>query len=188
MKLPLNACLILCYSLLSVPVFAAEVHGVKLPDSIALAGKALTLNGAGVRTKSIFNIKVYVAGLYLETASKDAYRIVDTDGVRRIVLRMTHNAPRQRMKDEFLDGLERNSRVELPALRERLDRLFRAIPDLKEGHELAITYVPGKGTSIKCTNGGEVSVPGKDVADALLRVWLGKDPLDADLRRRLLGA
>src|SRR5688572_5372831 len=173
MNMVLKACLILLLSLFSARALAAEVHGVRLPDSIVVGGKALKLNGIGVRTKSIFNIKVYVAALYLETTSNDPERIVAADGVRRIILRMTHNAPKDRLKEELLDGLEKNSKSMLPGLKARIDRLFGAIPDLKEGHELSITYVPGKGTSIKGTKGGELTVPGKDIADAILRVWLG---------------
>src|SRR5688572_11382840 len=179
MNMVLKACLILLLSLFSARALAAEVHGVRLPDSIVVGGKALELNGIGVRTKSIFNIKVYVAGLYLEAASDDADRILAVDGARRIVLRMTHDAPKGRLKEELLDGFEKNSKGTRPDLKARLDRLLLAIPDLKEGHELSLTYLPGKGTSIRSTNGGEVTAPGKDLADAILRVWLGKNPLDA---------
>ena len=51
-----------------------------------------------------------------------------------------------------------------------------------------MTYVPGKGTIFKAASGSQVTLPGKDFSDALLRVWLGKEPLDTDLKARLLGA
>jgi hypothetical protein len=62
------------------------------------------------------------------------------------------------------------------------------IPDLKEGQQLSITYVPGQGTTVVVDDGtAKTTVEGKDFADALFRVWLGSDPVDADLKERLLG-
>jgi hypothetical protein len=174
--------------LLSVSASAAEIHGVKLPDSITVEKKTLKLNGIGVRTKSIFNIKVYVAGLYLETTSSDPERIIGADGVRRLVLVMTHNAPKERVKEEFVDGFEQNSKGKLASLQARLTRLLAVISDVKDGQTMVLTYLPGKGTTLKATTGAEVTLPGKDFSDALLRAWLGSDPLDADLKAHLLGA
>jgi hypothetical protein len=187
MKIPRIAAWFVAFALLSFSAAAAEVHGVKLPDAVTVEGKVLKLNGMGVRTKSIFNVKVYVAGLYLENASADPERIIATDGVRRLVLVMTHEAPRERLRDELVDGFERNSKGKVEKLQGRLTRLLASIPDSKEGHVIAMTYVPGRGTTFTSANGVQVTLPGKDFADALVRAWLGKDPLDADLKTRLLG-
>ena len=46
-----------------IGMFAAEVGGVNMPNTLKADGTDLVLNGAGTRTK--FFIKVYVAGLYL---------------------------------------------------------------------------------------------------------------------------
>jgi hypothetical protein len=62
-----------------------------------------------------------------------------------------------------------------------------AIPDLKKGDELTITYLPGKGTRVQSKGGQELSVEGKDFADALFSVWLGKSPVDGDLKDGMLG-
>ena len=37
----------------------------------------------------------------------------------------------------------------MPALKERLDNFTAAIPDVKKGDVLTLTYVPGKGTSVR---------------------------------------
>ena len=52
---------------------------------------------------------------------------------------------------------------------------------------LTLTYVPDKGTVVSGA-GKETVIPGKDFADALFTVWLGPDPVDGDLKRKLLGA
>jgi hypothetical protein len=74
----------------------------------------------------------------------------------------------------------------MPGLRDRLAQLAAAVPDLKKGDVLALTYVPDKGTVVS-GGGKETVIPGKDFADALFTVWLGPDPVDGDLKRKLLG-
>ncbi len=166
---------------------AAELHGVKMPDSMTLEAKTLKLNGIGVRTKTFLAIKVYVAGLYLETRSKNPDQIIASDSVRRLRLQMTHNAPRDKVIAEFSEGIEHNAK-DSAALKERLAKFLRAIPKLNDGGVLTVTYVPGKGTSVVASGGSEVSVPGKDFADAVFSAWIGKHPVDDDLKKGLLGA
>ena len=158
-----------------------------LPATVAVDGRPLVRNGAGVRTKTFLRIEVYVAVLYLASKERDAARLLAADAPRSLVLHLTHDAPRGRLVDELEDGVARNARGELPALRERLDRLLAAIPDLVSGQTVTLTYVPGRGTTLAASGGGSATVPGKDLADALFRAWLGPDPLDADLKRALLG-
>ena len=47
--------------------------------------------------------------------------------------------------------------------------------------------VPGTGTSVVGGSAGAMSVEGKDFADALLSVWLGKEPVSESLRDGMLG-
>ena len=48
---------------------AADLDGVWMPEVQSVDGKQMRLNGIGLRTYSIFNIHIYVAGLYLEHPS-----------------------------------------------------------------------------------------------------------------------
>ena len=59
----------------------------------------------------------------------------------------------------------------------------------KSGQVLAITYAPGKRTSVEVQGAKAaetVTVEGKDFADALFSVWLGKHPVDDDLKEEML--
>ena len=69
---------VLVLAVAAATAFAADVAGVKLPDTVEVDGKTLKLNGAGVRKK--FVAKVYVAALYVETPSKDASTTVYSPG------------------------------------------------------------------------------------------------------------
>ena len=45
---------------------AAALDGLQVPDTLQVDGRALHLNGYGLRTYSILAIHIYVASLYLE--------------------------------------------------------------------------------------------------------------------------
>ena len=51
---------------------------------------------------------------------------------------------------------------------------------------LDFTYVPGAGTVVR-GQGKEITIQGKDFADALFSAWLGPKPVNADLKHELLG-
>jgi len=176
----------LVLSLLSLAAHAGELKGVTMPDTLNVDGKALKLQGMGLRTKAMF--KVYVAGLYLESPTNEPDKIIASDSVRRVDMSMKRDLPKDKIVSAIHDGIEKNSKDKLGALKERLDKFSAAIPDLKEGQVLSITYVPGKGTTVKGAAAGEMTVPGKDFADAVFLVWLGKDPVDDDLKAGMLGA
>ncbi len=178
--------MVLVLSLLSISAAAGELKGVKMADSTTVDGKELKLQGMGLRTKAMF--KVYVAGLYLETASNDPDKIMAADTVRRVDMSMMRDLAKEKIVTAIQEGVEKNSKDKAGALKERLDKFTGAIPDLKEGQTLSITYVPGKGTTVKGAGGSEVTVPGKDFADAIFLVWLGKNPVDDDLKAGMLGA
>jgi Chalcone isomerase-like len=75
-----NLWIILLMCAIIIPVrpgaFATEVDGVQMPETMAIAGKLLHLNGYGVRTYSILALHIYTAALYLEHLSTDASAII----------------------------------------------------------------------------------------------------------------
>jgi hypothetical protein len=170
-----------------LPLAARELHGVKSPDTLPIAGKVLQLNGMGLRKKLFF--KVYVASLYLETPSRDASAILAADQVRRVEMVMLRDLSAAKIADAVREGFAKNSAAALPKLQDRLDRLLAIIPDLKEGEKLALTYQPGRGTGVGAAGGAErIVLEGKDFADALFSVWLGPDPVSEPLKAGMLGA
>jgi hypothetical protein len=174
-----------CAAALSGPAGAREVSGVSVPATASVADKQLTLNGAGVRKEKAF-FKVYVVALYLEQPTSDPLAAITSDQEKHVVLSMLRDVSR----DQFVEALEtamvRNSGGVMPILRERLDLLQKALPPLEKGNVLTFTYLPGSGTVLRA-QGQEMTIPGKDFADALLSVWLGAAPVSGDLKRQLLG-
>jgi len=180
-----KAALLLLIPFLAAAAEARQIGGVNLPDSAAVAGKTIKLNGGGVRTKAIF--KVYVAGLYLETPSRDAAAVVSSDQVKRVQLSLLRALDKGKITEAISEGFEKNSKAQMGALRARLDRFNAMIPDLEKGDAIVLTYVPGKGTQVSAKGADKGTIEGKDFADALFAVWLGGNPVQEDLKKAMLG-
>ena len=176
--------------LAALPASALEVAGVKVADSVTVDGKALVLNGAGLRTRTMFNVKVYVGALYVTQRSTDGAAIVALDAPRVIRLTLLRDVDRSSMLDAFRNGIESNSPAQAAALAPKLKLVEGSFPaEFKEGQVLTVTYVPGTGTTVGVEGQKGVTVEGKDFADALFRIWLGPKPTDGgleDLKAALL--
>jgi hypothetical protein len=166
-------------------VQAKEVAGVSLPETTPVDGKNLKLNGMGLRKKMVF--KVYVAGLYLETPSKEAAAVISSDQIKRIQLSILRSLSTAQINEAINEGFEKNSSAQMPALKARLDRLNAMIPNVEKGDQILLTYVPGRGTVVSAKNVEKGVIEGKDFADALFSVWLGGNPIQEDLKKALLG-
>ncbi len=171
---------------LAAPALAREVAGVEFPETIAVGGQELRLNGSGVRAK--FVVKVYAGGLYLAQPSADAEAIVAADAPKRVRMVFLRDVDRNKIMETYREGFENNSGGPgLAALLQKLERIAPALADMKKGGEMFVTYVPGQGTTVAAAGGGSVTVEGKDFADAMFRNWLGQKPADASLKKAFLG-
>lgn len=176
---------------LSFAAFAAELEGVKIPDRTRLgdAGPELVLNGAGVRTRFFF--RVYVGALYLAQKSAAANAVIDDPGAKRIALHMLRELSAGQFVSALEDGLKNNHAAgELARLESRIKQLrtiFDAVKTAKPGDVIYIDYLPGAGTRITVNGAVQGVIAGEDFNRALLHIWLGEDPADADLKKGLLG-
>lgn len=169
------------------PALAEEAEGVTLKDSVTVGDKALALNGLGVRRKRMFVlVNVYVAGLYLEHGSSDAAAITSADETKRIEMVFLRDVSGDSVGDAIAEAFEKNSAAQLPALKDRLAKLKKLIPDVKKGDDLLFTYEPGKGTKVTLNNAEKGSIEGHDFQKALFLAWLGSQPADEDLKKALL--
>jgi hypothetical protein len=172
--------------LMAPSIWAAELAGVEMVDEITVGDATLELNGMGVRKK--LWVKVYVAGLYLESAVDDAEAVVNQPGTKRVVMRfLTNKATEKKMDAAWYEGFEANSPTDYARLQGRVEQFAGFFGDMKVGDLVELTLVPGAGTTVTL-NGRELGViEGDDFATALLRVWLGDSPPTEELKTGLLG-
>ena len=178
------AVLFLC--LLSSPVFPMEVAGVQIPD----ADQQLVLNGAGLRKVVFF--RVYAIGLYLPEKKASTADAIGATGAKRVLIHMLRDADADDFSEALTDGMKANSsEAEMKALDARLAQLQAIIAEIrtaKTGMRIALDWLPGAGTRVTVDGKAAGSpIQGEDFYRALLRIWLGDKPVQADLKKALLG-
>lgn len=180
--------LTLALLLLVVPeVYAAKLEGVTMPDNIKVEGKSLVLNGIGMREATIFNVDVYVAGLYLESKSNNAEAILKSDQVKRIHLVFQRDVDRDEMMDALQKAFDRNAGAKADELKGHMRKFKSWLQTMKEDTSLTFTHLPGKGLVAAFDGKVRGTIPNDDFARVILAGWLGKEVTDEDLREQLLG-
>ncbi len=168
---------------------AVEVGGHKYDDTLNVAGKDLMLNGAGIRTK--FIIKVYSAGLYLQTKESTVDGVLKADGPRRIRLVMMRDISSDDFGVAFMSGLNNNvskeDKSKIVSQISKYGEMFGQMDGIKKGDTLDTDWIPGAGTQCYL-NGKKVGslIPDQLFYNSVLRIWLGEKPADSALKASLL--
>lgn len=173
-------------AVVAVPATAAECGNITMPDSVAVNGQTMTLNGMGIRKATFLKIKVYVAGLYLADKSGDPSAIVSVDQPWRLVLNFVRDVGAKDIRDAWQDGFKKNAADQLAKLQDRIDTLRGHMVDFKKSDRLIFSYSPGAGTSVLVNDRETGTILGADFGSALIAIWLG-DPPNGDLKQGLLG-
>lgn len=173
----------------ALPSLAAEVGGVKLEDSMQVAGKNLVLNGAGLRVKAVF--KVYAIGLYLSEKKTTPADVQAVAGPKRFKIVMLRDLSGEEFGQAFLTGINKNSdkdeKAKFVNQLVKLGELFEEVGGLKKG-DVILGDWNGSNTTFQ-VNGKTVgsALPDPAFYNAILRIWLGDSPADSSLKPLLLG-
>ena len=182
--------LILLLMLCAQLALAAEVAGVKVDERVKLGSSELQLNGSGVRTRLIF--KVYVGALYLPERKSGAAEVLALRGAKRVSMTLLRDLDAKQLTDALEEGVRANhSEAEIAALKERLDALVAVMNEIgnaKEKTVITLDFLPEAGTGVTIDGAPRGKpIPGEDFFIALLKIWLGEKPVDAGLKKAMLG-
>jgi hypothetical protein len=160
-----------------------EIGGVAFARELEVDDIPLTLHSLGLLQR--FFIKGYAAALYLGEGTSPADVLGDVP--RRLELQYYLSIDGDDFARAALAILERGLPAEeLEALRGRIDAMAALFEDVSAGDRYALTYLPGRGTELALNGEPRGTIPGADFAAAYFGIWLGDDPIDAELRDRLL--
>ena len=172
---------------------AVEVGGVTVAEKARLGqrGPELVLNGAGVRHRMVF-MKIYVGALYLTAKATDAEEIIKDPKPRRVVM---HILADEVTASDFVASLNNSLAAnhipaELALIESRirdLNAMMNGVGSLKKGAVVLLDYLPGTGTRITVNGQEKIVIKGEDFFQALLRIWIGRKPVDGRLRDAMLG-
>ncbi|MGD9944041.1 MAG: chalcone isomerase family protein [Burkholderiaceae bacterium] len=168
---------------------AAEVEGVAVEDRVEVGGVPLLLNGAGMR--AIYIVKAYVAALYVQRRSADAQTLLAQPGPWRLSLTMLADLSGEWLAQRVQDGVRESSDADTwKRLRPRVAQLvetIEAVGRTRRGERVDVDCVDGAVTvSIDGQRVGP-PIPSEELFRALLRMFVGERPVDAELKRSLLG-
>jgi len=165
---------------------AAEISGVKLPDQVTVQGKTLKLNGLGLRQATFLKFNAYAGGLYLENTMHDAEAISNSDQAKSIEIVFMRDVSAKQMADAFQEGFDKNCIAGCAELKSNIPKLQGLLKDMKKGETLAFHFLSdGVEVVIRGQKAGKVG--DKAFSHQLIRVWIGKNPPNPELKEGLVG-
>ncbi len=181
------ACTVLLVtSLIPVSALAIDQEAIKFPAQKKVDGTTLTLNGTGIRKATIFNVKVYKAGLYLNHKSPNPVEILQEKSPKHLEMVFLKDLSADKLRDSWKDGFAKNCGSECAQYKPALDELSARIRDAKEGDRLEFDFTQAQ-TGMTANGKKLVTLPGGDFGKILLSIWLGDHPPDKDLKEGMLG-
>jgi len=185
------ASMLLLASAFAQPALALDVEGQPIAATARVAGQDLQLNGAGVRAYSIY--KMYIAALYLPKKTTLTSEVVGQQGPKRVQLRILLTVPGSSgyLADAFTGGIrKRVTPAQFEAMKSRLetfDKMVRGL-DVKKGDVVNLDFVPDAGLTVTLNDKPVgAPIPGADLYDSMLKIWVAEDAKDKPLRAAMLG-
>ena len=164
---------------------AATVEGVTFSREVRAGDSTLALRGYGLLRYMVF-IKAYVAAFYLPERIRSEDALGDVP--KHLEIEYFHAITAQDFAKATSSSISRNvSLMTFQRLKPKIDEFNALYRDVKPGDRYALTYIPGKGTTLSWNGQPLGTVAGEDFAVGLFDIWIGPNPLDSDLKRLLLG-
>ena len=178
-------------SIFSMSVQAQTVADIEIADTVSHPNQStkLVLNGAGIRTKFIFDI--YIGSLYLEKkqGNASANAIYKAPGEKRISMHFLYDEiSKEKLVNGWNDGFKNNlSNDELNKFKVQINQFNNLFVAVKKGDVINLNFIPTTGTRVVINGKSKGLVKGDAFFTALLKLWIGDDPADSDLKEAMLG-
>lgn len=185
--------LLIMLSLSCLPLLASAltIDGVEIPKVIPASSEhaELKLNGASMRI--LYGVvDTYIGKLYVENPTTDPDALIAADEYKRMVFHtVLKRVSGRRMATALYEALQLNTTPEeAKVLETRIQQVIEMFDTrFKKGEDGYIEWVPGKGSRIVVKGEVKGIVPGKDLNDAILRIWIGENPVGDAFKKQVLG-
>lgn len=184
----LTLCLL---SLLPLLAQARSIDQIEIAEQLSAGQElpALQLNGAA--TRYFFGmVPVYIGALYLEQPANNSQQIITQDSAKRMQFVMRRDVRARKIAEALSDALSTNlDEAELRQLQPQIDQLMALYGNvtLHKGDISSLDYLPGQGTRLIMSGQDKGRIPGKQLYDALLKVWIGPSPVSREFKASILG-
>ena len=191
MSYPWMKCALLSLALAAASPLAGAQSAGAFEPSTRVAGQSLQLNGQGTRYRAMFS--VYDMALYTSKKVTSPEQLLSLPDAKRASFVALRDIPGDQLGISLVRGMRENADPAQAAVvagyMDKLGRIFSTERKIGAGQKFTLDYVPGKGTTffIDGVQKGETVVdPG--FINAILRIWVGPNPVDGQLKALLLGA
>ncbi len=163
--------------------YAGELAGITMPDSRAVGGQALVLNGMGLREK--YFVDVYVGGLYLPSKSGDWEQVVQQDSPKCLFMHFVlSEVTRDKMIAVYEEGFADNPLKS--SLQSEIATFLGWQEAMHAGEQMSLEYVPGAGTTVTIKGQKKGTIAGVDFMRLVFNNYLSPNANKA-FRSGLLG-
>lgn len=153
--------------------------GVTLPTSAEVDRRRLRLGGCAVR--EMWWMDLYTLAVYVPDAPIDVATMLQPGTPKLVRMDVVYDG-------EVPGGLpeEWRDRLREEVSREFLRTLQDLYGDLKGGDTVAVAYAPDRGTTLAVNEEQVAARPGHGTMEAMLRLFVGQDPVSENMKRLLL--
>jgi hypothetical protein len=165
---------------------SAELDGVSMPDQQTVDGTRLWLNGIGLQALSIFRVRIYIAGLYLERQSNRPDTIIHSKGLKLLIMRFLHDITAEQARNAWQEGFEQNCQLPCYLNPGEVQGFLAAVPPVEKGDVTVLLFTS---RDIEASHNGRLvgSVDDPHFAEIALATFIGPAPPTPRLKRELLG-
>lgn len=165
---------------------AAEFAGAKFPDEMTVAGTQLQLNGLALRTFSIFNVHVYVAGLYVPSRTADADAVITSLAPKALVFHFLHDVDADKARQAWQEGFDDNCAHPCDVRPDLMRKFLEGVIALHKGDSTMLT-VQGSHVGL-FLNGREIAtIDDRPFAVLIMKTFIGPHPPSPRLKSALMG-
>ena len=160
---------------------------VELPKSINYEGVELNLNGQGTRT--MFFVKIYESGLYLNSANSSAEEVINQDSAMAILLGVTSSMlTADSMKKAINDGFVKSTNDNTQPIADQISQFMATLNDAVAADDLfEFIYLPESGLDVIRNSKHLDTIEGLDFKKAFFGIWLSDNPVQKSLKKAMLG-
>jgi hypothetical protein len=169
-------------------LYGRVIMEMKIEEKIKICNHELILNGSGIRNK--FFIDVYIGSLYLEEPKNDAESIIKSKTIKSMELIIISNFITRKNLTIFLKSELKNSITpeEFKLLENHIELLLSTFhEEIEKGDRFSLNIIPNVGVVVYKNNRFIKSIKSDDLGKRLIELWIGKNPVDKNLKKQVLG-
>jgi hypothetical protein len=183
-------------ALLLSPVLARPADVTERRTGVRFAERenAMTLLGAGVRTRTFLKVKVYAIALYVADSALAGplakyrgrptdpafYReLVRGDFPKQVVMKFVRTTTAAQVRAAFYEALPSEDR-------QRLDLFASHFGAPRNGEVYVVRWAPGGVLEVMAAGQAKQPIADKAFSTAVFGIWLGETPLQEDIKRDLV--